>query len=150
MRGNVAPQALGRAAQRHHDPAPDVEAGIIVNPEYRVRDAEANKHESGVELCAGIDQAWPDRHVGALGQNRRASPRRRIGDCRRVLQGCPAKGHLLVPAAIISARLQPERLEVADDIGRRNLVAARACVPSFQQVARKELDMGPDALGCGR
>jgi len=60
-----------------------------------------------------------------------------------------AQRHPLIPATILSRRLEPEASKLAGDIGCGDLMPARAGPAPFEQIVGEEFDMAANARGGG-
>ncbi len=123
-----------------------VHPGIIIVPQLRRRDPEADEDHRGGDarsLPGVVRQdndllvrlqlfllAVPEQANGAL-----------AGHCLGMQQR-----HRLEVTAVGTRRLQPQRRELRRQVGRRQVVASRARSPPFQQVIGQEADVRPQ--GC--
>ena len=73
MRGDLAGQAGGRAAQRDDDLPGDVEPGIFVDAEPGLDDAVADEHQPGVDRPLLLGQARPQPDIDIVEQARLAA-----------------------------------------------------------------------------
>ncbi len=146
MRGDVAGNAGNAVGQRNGDLPAHVEAGIIVDAEPRIANAVANEDQRCVHGHLPGRDVRPDRCVLARRELHLAAIDREL-DRWRSGQRCAAERDLDEPAAVRTARLQPELPELRSDIVGGDIVPARSGVPSLQKVARQEFDVGANAIG---
>lgn len=145
---DLARDSRGRVTQTDGDLAADVEPCVIVDPEPAIADPVSDEDQRRGQRDLLVGDAWPNRRIPADRKLCRAPPGRQRNP-RRALERRAAKRHLDEPASVRATRGQAELPELAGDIIGGNLMPARTRVAALEQVARKELNMGANALGSG-
>ena len=151
VRALVVREALGRAAQHHHDLPAHVEPTEIVVLELRrghaLTDEDQRRFQRmgvGVEVHAGQEIGLELEALAAAGVVADAL-QHQLGRARHALR--LDQRHALEIAALVAARLKPEAAVLGGDVVRGDVIAASAGGTAFQQIVGQEAQVGLDAPG---
>ncbi len=137
---------IGIVDQHQDDLAAHVDALEVVPVPLGGRHAIADEHHGGLgdgDARLGPVAADDDvrsackAHLCAAGRG---------GDRRRPVLQEAVDRHGLVPATVLSRRLQPQGLELPGDIGDGLVLARRRRPPSLERIAREDGDVGVEPV----
>ena len=143
VRGQCAGNRGRSSGDVDRDLALEIEAGEIVVPRVRRREAVAGEDQRRLDRRRQLG-TQVDGHVSpeakdvlfAIAHQR---------DVRFVLDDAPLREGDALGIAFRSGRLQPGLLEFGDDVGDRRAVALASGLPSLQPIVGKRLDVVPPA-----